>query len=460
MNINEIIKSNNNFFEVFVGYDKYIIKNKLTNYQAIELLFDIVNYGLNKKYEYDNEFHYYIENFLNLLAKISKDKKKYYTDKFLETLQKLNEIQFIKIEDLESIMETDVELYNKVLTLYVSKKENIKHMFLEAILKYNQLLSLPNYYINIDVFYEYIDIIPYRILITFLPEKFEEIMKDLPENLMDKLIEKIMIINDIKLLQKLNDNYEMTFNENNLEFACLKERSDFIKYFLEHKISPTKNCLKYLYKNCDELSDNIELMNKFLPLFLDYGYQLTEEDIINLCKIQIQINNFENYKFSHNAFIICCEKNFFPEYAKFKPTIGEFTEFINSTPNLTVFNRYVSKSKIKLDVTYLEIICSNFRNYRIINHLLKKMESNIKCIENFLISINKFINNIDFFEPESRYYNIYDGIRFGIINDYMKSIIRDEIVEMCTGSYKGRDKELHKFKVEDVIINLIEKLKK
>jgi hypothetical protein len=427
--------------------ENYIDMKKIEKTKIIELCYDTINYIIDK----GKPTGYELTNFIMYIAKYNIDDE---NPKILQLITKLNETQYICFNILHDL---DNKLLDKIIPIYFSKKENLINCLM---CQYNDKIidaKKPSKYINIEQFYEHIDKFDYSMLLEFIPKNFDGIMSKIPNDIIDKFTECVIYIDEIELIKIMSEKYDIEFNSKHLVYACMLNREEIIKYFLDHKVIPEENSLKYLYEGVGIGGQDYKSINNILPIFLECGYQLTEEDVINLCKLKIEIRPFENIKFSHKAFIACCEQNYFPEYAMYKPTMEEFTLFANSNPKIPIFKKYISKGKIKLNSLHLEILCMNYENHTIILNLLKKIKPTIKCIENMIDRLNKEFNHIDFLVPHDSLYNLLKYIRYN--SNELKKKGNDDLCNIISKKFYGMTvmdmKTIRKFKVIDIFIALI-----
>ncbi len=112
--------------------------------------------------------------------------------------------------------------------------------------------------------------------------------------------------------------------------ACEKGSIQIISNILMNKNTPTKTCYELLFlnevlrgnfheKGCDYIdskySKNI-LLNEVIDLFIQFSYNITNDDIITATKYGVILNpSISTRNFIPNdEFFGCCNENFFPIY--------------------------------------------------------------------------------------------------------------------------------------------------
>jgi len=123
--------------------------------------------------------------------------------------------------------------------------------------------------------------------------------------------------------------------QEHLEEACLVCSEDIIKFFLELKMFPTKQCFKNVIDGLKNLKyydwkgrvvgryyDNDggskPEPGKVIDLLTAYGYIPDYEDVLLATQAQVKINNFESFNITldEKYFEMCAEKNFHPYSVK------------------------------------------------------------------------------------------------------------------------------------------------
>jgi hypothetical protein len=220
----------------------------------------------------------------------------------------------------------------------------------------------------------------------------------------DFLLNEVQLYFDTKDLENICSVFFDNFNDNDTNENCF-----YIIYsLLNHKISPTSQCIKNLIDNFENhrkklieflngqdivhwyRQQKIETENKKIKYILDiinifenFGYIMTYEDFYYLTKYKITLENIEKYNFDLNDKIfqeICAENLFFPYNMKLKQEY-----FYLVFKNKLLFQdilKLSNKFNLKPDILCLETLCKTNPRPNLIKTLLVKY--NLKLSNDFI----------------------------------------------------------------------------
>lgn len=210
--------------------------------------------------------------------------------------------------------------------------------------------------------------------------------------------------------------------------ACKSNNISIIKFILENKIIPTKECFNAIFENTDtkekvyryryrsNLSKNNDNSNKsdIIDLLNVYGYKITYDDVVLATRNKVVINNFETLgiKMDDKFLEICSENSFYPyQLNGLKPSSVCLQKECSKVGNIQVIKKLIS-SGITPDIECLRNACKHKNNLQTIKLLIEKgkLDPDLDCIYNLsrdignrsmeylldlLIKKNKTTNNIN-----------------------------------------------------------------
>lgn len=299
------------------------------------------------------------------------------------------------------------KIINNFLCNYLSNKDRFINATTKDSISYYEIITPKN--INIDLFLDVLFFIDFDFVESYIQDNLE-VIKKLSDKRKNKIIKYYLrnYLCDGTKLKNLVENLDFTLNEKHLVCACsiVFPKLELITYIFNKKVQPTTKAFRRLI---DRDPEDIDAISEIINLFIFFGYVLTRDDILTICKVQYKLSDIENIEVDNEILLICCKNNFFPKYIKFKPTIDEFHNIFKSKINITFIKKYVSKTKMKYDIICLENAC-RYGDKKIIDFLVSKnIKPTLKCIKLFLLSKNM----LD--EKEYKLYNFikdnYDEIK-------------------------------------------------
>ena len=216
------------------------------------------------------------------------------------------------------------------------------------------------------------------------------------------------ITNNNLELVKFAINNGCKLDHSHLKTACENLNIDIIEFILNNKIQPTELCYNAIIKKKikNYLNNNITIAyTHAINLLRSYGYTITTNDIINVLKNNLFINNLEYYDIDYNTELI----NLYYDKIHYQYNINLCINLcidIYTMDYIEFFlkNKYVSKydfDKIENMITdfnlkpskdYLELYCSSLLKYQPVP-IFQKMDHIIYCIENYDCDLSEEILN-------------------------------------------------------------------
>jgi hypothetical protein len=207
-----------------------------------------------------------------------------------------------------------------------------------------------------------------------------------------------------------------------LEEACKLNSINIMKFILNNKISPSKTCLKNVvignlekhdyklnneafgsvltiygekycyvenYHNIKYKIGNYEYDSKIatmcIELLIQYGYKITQEDVINCILSHIKINNIENMnvELDSKVYDACITANFQISDKLANKMMTDIKGLRNACKNSSLnIVRQITKSGIKLDNECLRLACSRKGNLPMIRYIVENqnLPLDTKCL--------------------------------------------------------------------------------
>lgn len=196
-----------------------------------------------------------------------------------------------------------------------------------------------------------------------------------------------------------------------LENACMMKTyhtnvgtSEKIKFILENKIIPTQKAFDNILNNSKKTTEqnnfkynrlknscnNNAESSKSIQLFIDYGYNLTYENLLDALKYNIIINNIENYNFVFDSkyLEICSQIGLYPYKTNVKANLKCLEFECKKNGNLVSIRKMINDNKLIPNEACLHAACSNKGNLQTIKFLVAKGgKIDFKCLEN-IINVN------------------------------------------------------------------------
>jgi hypothetical protein len=191
---------------------------------------------------------------------------------------------------------------------------------------------------------------------------------------------KIILPEDCLVICIMNNNanlLEFLVNQNlpqikliqkNLELACKYSNAITIGHILQHKIKTSKKCFDILLKRFkirnlqyikDDFTQAIELTDiPELKIFCDYGYVITQDDLVDMIKNGIYVKNYKKYDLEIDDDLkdACNECLCFP-YPETKLTKMGFACMFKSGIPFDIIKKIEKKYKMKPDFECLKMLC-------------------------------------------------------------------------------------------------------
>ncbi len=249
-------------------------------------------------------------------------------------------------------------------------------------------------------------------LFKHFPQKFSDdvidciISRNMKSTLIELLNMKIKVNNKIilKLISsKMDGKLEIlkmmlllgvTVTSEILEEACLNSNVEIVKFLLESKVEPTRQCFNKVtqsynshYKTINKNSNQTLIIEQLIM----FGYNLSYEDFLAATKNKIYIKNAEQLHFQiDNRYLeVCSEVGFYPDYRfpTVKPTITCLEKECLRSGNLTEIKKLVSLG-LTPSQKALENACKHKQNLAAIKFLKEKgAKVTLNCIKNYAESI-------------------------------------------------------------------------
>jgi hypothetical protein len=251
--------------------------------------------------------------------------------------------------------------------------------------------------------------------------------------------------NNSKLLNFLiNKNISgIKLTQKNLELACKYSNVMIIGNILQHKIKTSKKCfdillnrfrIKNLHHIKDDFTKAIELSDiPELKIFCDYGYIITQDDIIEMIKNGIYVKNYKKYDLEiDDDFKDACNECLCFPYPETKFTKVGFANMFKLGVPFDIIKKIEKKYKMKPDFECLRMLCKcKNPNYKILIYLTDEIDimPNEECLKSIIRYGNeKCIKHI--------YYKIYGD------NYYDNPYGNAEIEEYENNEYRTYEKYL------------------
>jgi len=176
------------------------------------------------------------------------------------------------------------------------------------------------------------------------------------------------------------------------EYCCIfSSHEPYIILFINEKTKISNGCFENVLKWNPPCSTK---RAKTINLFVNFGYKLTQPNILRLTRLKIIIENCDISTFDEKSLndmqIICDDILMYP-YG-IKQTIVGFEKYIKSTnPSITDFIKYINNPFVgKLGTDHLKIICAH-GHHKIVEYLVDtlKININMSCLH-YLCSNNKY----------------------------------------------------------------------
>jgi hypothetical protein len=194
-------------------------------------------------------------------------------------------------------------------------------------------------------------------------------------------------------------------NKDILLLACSSRNIAAIKFLLNNKIEPDKECFDALVNQDPDKSfyDLIryrqrskEICSGVIDIFIIYGYNLTYDDVITATINKIKINDIEKFgfEFDEKYSEVCCQVGFNP-YNKIIYNVKCLEYECARAGNLTIIKKII-KLGIKPNTKCVENACSLKSNLQTIKFLIDNGAIlSLACIQNICnILGNKCINHV------------------------------------------------------------------
>jgi hypothetical protein len=221
---------------------------------------------------------------------------------------------------------------------------------------------------------------------------------EISNNVKKGIIECLISYGDIEKFDYLYHRYDGELNITYLEILCkLIGNSNyydiekhygsyihFLKYILERKIIPNKNCFDSLVKTRDVCA---KLIVESIELLIFHGYVLTYEDILLLASREIDLGNYEDFKSSDDGrlYNLCIMHDFHPSYFnKLKCNENIFYESFKHRLKLGDIRDSIKRG-MKLDIKCLQNACAVRDNISVLKFLLGQgLVPDETCLKNLM----------------------------------------------------------------------------
>jgi len=243
------------------------------------------------------------------------------------------------------------------------------------------------------------------------------------------LLEEIIKNHKVLILeQHVSKDAKLSTEE--LESACLAKNDRYkkVKLILENKVEPTEkafnNILKIngvffginddMYKYGDIHSNDIKIKikikkkknpnnaNAIIDLFLQYGYNLTYDNLKTALEHRIIINNIDRFdiKFDVSYYHICSKINIYPYAPKnVSPDALTVTNACKHSYNLYNIKKLIEKNKLAPDTSWLHEASKLHHGYRdnvgTIRYLISiGCKSDFECIYDYLKRHTNYVGSL------------------------------------------------------------------
>lgn len=192
--------------------------------------------------------------------------------------------------------------------------------------------------------------------------------------------------NQPKTIDVLSYVFDFGIPINNKTFteACHTLNSELIDKFLDNKCIPTKNQYDIVINSSEYMTE--EIKKSIIKKFVDYGYEITYDDLLLTIKHKIKFNwlDISKFNFDKKFTDLCCEHEFHPYPDKEKLSLAHLLSECGKRHSITNVRRIV-KSGVKPTVECLENACGIGDNAAVIKFLiLEGVQPNFKCIRSIV----------------------------------------------------------------------------
>jgi hypothetical protein len=368
---------------------RHIITNEEFN-DFTKIMNKIYNIDKNVLIKHSDICYFYNEQIVN-----------YKTDESIIMIKKIISIPEYLISPQELKIFKNFPEIKETLCQYFTNMENVKYICCINTQSNSEIMELRKYY---D--FSQMSIKNFNILLSYLPliivhEYFNKnIDKITNENTDIKLLDAILMFDDINNFESFNNlrsKFNIEYSNSDLIYLIdnlSNNRELFLHVFeniLQRKVIPTEQTFKYLTDTQTKCVYKCHYVNEIVQLLINYGYDISQSELLDLTKKCIFINNC-NIEINNEIFIGYISKlrrGKYPDFIKnYRPSDEEFYNFFREPVKIVVLNNYLKITKRVLDVKCLEIA---FRHCyvggvpygireKFISGLLSKVRPNLQCI--------------------------------------------------------------------------------